>query len=89
MSAKKEKTDPRPIGRACDFEGSDGIKRRVSLYRYPQSMIHLAWETWWEGADKEPFRTEVTLSLPALNATMGLLAELQARPDLFPVPPNE
>lgn len=86
MPTKKKKAIPGIIGRACDFTGADGIKRRVGLSRGPNSMIHLSWETWWEGEGKEPFRTEVTLTLPALNATMGLLMELQAFPERFPVP---
>jgi hypothetical protein len=82
----RKKKEPQYMGRACDFTGSDGVKRRVALHRGPECKIHIGWETWWEGEGKEPFRTEVILSLPALNATMSLLAELQAHPELFQVP---
>lgn len=81
----KKKEEHLCMARGCEFTASDGIKRSVSLARGPGSRVRLAYETWWDGAGKEPFRTEVILTLPALNATMALLAELQAHPELFQV----
>jgi hypothetical protein len=76
-------------GRVTSFVGSDGVKRTVSLSRVGDGTIQLNWETWWNGEDKEKFAISVRLSMPALNATMSVLAEFQHDPGSFPQPEEE
>ena len=72
--------------RRVEFDGVDDVHRRVSLCKRFNGVLQLTWETYWQGIDKLPLKTEVCLSMDGLNATLSLLGEFHQNPNSFKEP---
>ena len=59
----------------------DSHQRRLTINRTETNLFGIVFETWWNGPDAEPMRTELVLSQESIETLSGGLFQFLTRMD--------
>lgn len=68
------------------FWGTDGIFRKVGVFRFENRCYQLRIETWWDGDEAEPMVSVLQLSQPALEGLAETINVFMGDLERFAVP---
>jgi hypothetical protein len=69
-----------------DYIGIDGIHKIQHLWVFEDKHVHVLWESWFDGPDAEPRRTEVVLSAEGMAHFHSMLDAFIYNPEQFRIP---
>lgn len=65
-------------GIGTEFVGKkDGVSRKVGVYKTQKDQIVIEFITYWDGLDKEPTKTILTVGVEAFEALITLMLDFQ------------
>lgn len=73
-------------GAMCEFRGDDKIKRAISVARSSKANYRILIETWWDGDDKTPLQTAVSVGQRSFETMAQLLTQFSLNMGRYKVP---
>lgn len=73
-------------GAICEFRGDDEIKRAISIARSSKANYRILIETWWDGDDKTPLQTAVSVGQRSFEVMAKLLTQFSLNMDRYKNP---
>lgn len=73
-------------GMQTTYVGTDGIKREIYFLRLEDGAVCFKFRTWWDGEDKEPMESDLSLGIEAFNRVSDMLAQFHFDREHYALP---
>jgi hypothetical protein len=68
------------------YTGTDGIKREIHFLRLEDGAVYFVFRTWWDGEDKEPLESHLSLGIEAFNRVSHMLSQFHFNRERYVLP---